>query len=77
MDSKESSKYCVNEMVSFGTSKESLIYKTTSKAKKPPVNPDLATVTFSVKSTRKTTVFLAILVIAVALVAFFGGPFVS
>ena len=75
MDSKQSSKYCVNEMVPLGTSKETLILEITSKTKQPPADPDFVPVRFCVRFYVK--ILLATLVIAVVIVTVFVGIFVS
>ena len=75
MNSKQSLNYCVNEMVPLGTSREAVIHEITSKGEQPPADLDL--VKFSAKPTRKTTVLLAIFVIAVVVFAVFVGIFVS
>ena len=77
MDSKQSSKRSVHEMVPLGTSKEALIHELTSKTEQPLADPNIVPVKCSVTSTRKTIVLLVILVIVVAIVTVFVGIFVS
>ena len=80
MDSKQSSKYCVNEMVPLGTSKEALIYahETILQTENQPPNPDFIPVKLSRKSGRKTAaILIAISVIVIVIIAVFGGTFVT
>lgn len=80
MDSKQSSKYCVNEMVPLGTSKEALIYvqETMLRTENQPANPDIIPVKLSRKSSRKTAaILIAISVIMIVIIAVFVGTFVT
>ena len=60
MDSKQSSKYCVNEMVPLGTSKEALIHfhETMLQTENQPANSDFVPVKLSNKSSRITAAIL-------------------
>ena len=78
MDSKQSSKYCVNEMVPLGTSKEALIYvhETMLQTENQPADPDFIPVNLSRKSSRKTAAILIVISVIVIIVVF-GGTFVT
>ena len=77
MDSKQASRNSVHEMVPLGTSTEALIYAIAPKTEQPPADSDLVPVKFTVISSRKRTVLLAILVIVVVIATVFVGIFLS
>lgn len=77
MDSKQASKNSVHEMVPIGTSTEALIYAIAPKTEQLSADPDLVPVKFTVISSRKRTVLLATLAIAVVIAAIFVGIFLS
>lgn len=80
MDSKQSSKYSVNEMVPLGTSKEALVYvhETILKTEQQPANPEFIPVKLSKKSSRKAAaVAIALSVIVIVIIAVLVGTFVS
>ena len=76
MDSKQSSKYCVNEMVPLGTSKEALIHfhETMLQTENQPANSDFVPVKLSNKSSRITAaIVIVISVIVIVIMAVFVG----
>ena len=80
MDSKQSSKYCVNEMVPLGTNKEALIHfhETMLQTENQSVNSDFIPVKSSKKSSRKTAaILIAISVIVIVIIAVFVGTYVT
>lgn len=81
MDSKQSSKYCVNEMVPLGTSKEALIHfhETMLQTENQPANSDFIPVKLSKKSSRKTAAILIAIsvIIVIVIIAVFVGTYVT